>query len=151
MLYVFLQMRGGVNLAIFHDTFVLHKFSEVFFSPTVSDELVILEQAAVNLSGCSQRLYMLLMHLLSVLFTGIMKVLSFTIVATILLALFIPNIDGCGCPSGNPDDKNCVADCAKRKNECFEDCKDASTGCTVDGCKDCFKECKADCKEGDER
>jgi hypothetical protein len=37
---------------------------------------------------------MLLMHLFSVLpFTGIMKLLSFTILATILLALFIPSID----------------------------------------------------------
>jgi hypothetical protein len=35
---------------------------------------------------------MLLMHLLSLLFTGIMKVLSFSILATVLLALFIPNI-----------------------------------------------------------
>jgi hypothetical protein len=46
-------------------SFCTHIFKTILFSPTVSDELVI--QTAANLSGCSQRLYMLLMHLFSLL------------------------------------------------------------------------------------
>ena len=96
-----------------------------------------------------------------------MKLLSFTILATVLLALFIPNIDATSNVRGGRVEEKKNIDGGHRALTCKADCEAAEEGCKTDchgdpaatdadpmthheckhACNKTFEGCMVDCKD----